>query len=255
MNKKKSPKPLRPNQIEVLEYLADGLSIKEAGARAGVAVPTIYNWRLTENFKEAEKNGLPTKRIMRGKPDISPVSFKEFVESPEYLNKANTLWPVVMEEAEEIIEGTYAECLCVGSIGAGKTTIAIYVLLFQVYCLSCIRNPQAQFGLDSSSAIVFAVQNRTKDLAVGNDFNTLREIVLSSPYFTRKFPPDKSNRQKLKFPYRIEVMPASGDPLALLGLNIYAGLLDEVNFFNVVDRSRKSVDGMEFDAAAECMRT
>jgi hypothetical protein len=60
---------------------------------------------------------------------------------------------------------------------------------------------------------------------------------------------EKKIQSELIFPNNIIVSPASGSESATLEENIYGGMLDEVNFMEVVDKSKKSVDGQEFDQA------
>jgi hypothetical protein len=47
----------------------------------------------------------------------TPVGIREFIESPEFLNKKGVTYPKVMEELEEINSGKYVETIFTGGIG------------------------------------------------------------------------------------------------------------------------------------------
>jgi hypothetical protein len=141
------------------------------------------------------------------------------------------------------------EAVLTGGIGVAKTTIAIYSTLFQLYLLSCLENPQKEYGLDPASEIVIIFQNISKEKAVNADFNRFKYLVEKAPYFNNIFPPEKSIQSELIFPNNIVVRPVSGAISATMGENIYGGMLDEVNFMENVGKSKKSVDGQEYDQA------
>ena len=64
---------------------------------------------------------------------------KEFYLSPHYINAGKVLYPVVLETLIEVCSGDYEECLLVGSIGAAKSTVAIYLMAYHLYLLSCYK--------------------------------------------------------------------------------------------------------------------
>ena len=75
----------------------------------------IYNLRkkTQEDQDYRDKVGNPMYREL-------PVDFRTFVESPHFMDKMRVLWPVVMQEGEEINSGKYVECVLTGSIGVAK---------------------------------------------------------------------------------------------------------------------------------------
>ncbi len=190
-----------------------------------------------------------------------PVPIEEFVESPDYLN-SDAVYPRVLEELVELnnplIDGCefrarlwtlYSEAILTGPIGTGKTTIALISILYQLYVLSCFRDPHVPFELDPSSEIVFAFQNKTERLAKAVDFDRFRAMVSSSPYFREQFPFDRRVKSELRFPSRIIVKPVAGTSDAVIGQNVFGGIIDEVNFMELVGRSARSHDGREYDQA------
>jgi hypothetical protein len=105
----------------------------------------------------------------------------------------------------------YVEAVLTGAIGTGKSTIALFTTAYQLYVLSCLKDPHGLFNLDPSSEIVFAFQSLTKDLAESIDYERFRAMLTDSPYFNQHFPFNKKIKSEMVFPNRIVVRPLSGD--------------------------------------------
>lgn len=178
-----------------------------------------------------------------------PVSIREFIEGEEYLNKKADVYPKVMEELEEINSGKYVEVVLTGGIGSAKTTSALYTTAYQLYLLSCLREPHKLYGLDSASEILFIFQSISEKLAKGVDFMRFKSMIESSKYFREKFPFKRDIESKLVFPNRIEVLPVSGQETAAIGQNVIGGVIDELNYMSVVEKSKNSVDKGTYDQA------
>ena len=178
-----------------------------------------------------------------------PVGIREFICSPHYLNKEKEIYPGVLEAAEELNNGSYVEAIMTGGIGSGKTTLALYTNAYQLYLLSCMRSPHKQFGLDPSSEILLVFQSMTLQLAKGVDYQRFRSMIDGSPYFHTYYPFDKGLHSKLVFPNRVEVVPVSGSETAAIGQNVMGGLIDELNYMSVVEKSKVAVDKGTYDQA------
>jgi len=180
-----------------------------------------------------------------------PVGVKEFVCSPYYLNKADEIYPIVLDELEEMNSGKYVEIVLTGGIGSGKTTSALYTNAYQLYLLSCLYEPHKLYGLDPSSEILLIFQSITATLAKGVDYKRFRSMIELSPYFQHKFQFDKKIESRLVFPHRIEVAPLSGNDTAAIGQNVMGGLIDELNYMAIVEKSakNKNIDKGEYDQA------
>jgi hypothetical protein len=178
-----------------------------------------------------------------------PVGVVEFLTSPDYLNKAEEIYPEVLKCAEELNSGGYVEACLTGGIGSAKTTLALYTTAYQLYLLSCLRSPQRLYGLDPSSEILFIFQSITKQLAEGVDYQRFRDMIQHSPYFTKYFPFDKGLESRMEFPNRISVVPVSGSATAAIGSNVFGGVIDELNYMAVVEKSKVSVDKGTYDQA------
>jgi hypothetical protein len=182
---------------------------------------------------------------------LLPVDIRTFVESEGFLNRRGVLYPAVMEELRELNSGKYDEAVLTGAIGTGKSTIALFTTAYQLYVLSCLKDPHQLYSLDPASEIVFAFQSLNKMLAESIDYKRFRAMIEGSAYFAHHFPFRKSLGSEMVFPKNIVVRPLSGNVNAAIGSNIFGGIIDEVNFMAVVEQSKNAADGGTFDQANE----
>ena len=157
-------------------------------------------------------------------------------------------YPAVLDELEAMNSPQYQEIVLTGGIGSAKTTCALYTTAYQVYLLSCMKSPHAQFGLDSSSEILFVFQSINAKISKAS-FERFRSMIEGSKYFQDNFAPNKDIASKLVFPNRIEVVPVSGAETAAIGQNVIGGFIDELNYMQVTERSKQSVDGGTYNQA------
>ena len=190
-----------------------------------------------------------------GKYHHLPVDPRTFVESSELMNKKGVIWPMVMPHLEAINDGTRVECVLTGGIGVAKTTLALYTQAYQLYLLSCLRNAHAVFDLDPSSEILIVFQSISKNLAADVDYKRFRDMIVNAPYFAANFPFNKDRESDLTFPRRVIVKPIAGHDQAAIGQNVIGGILDEINFMAVVEKSKLSTDGGVYDQAMQNYNT
>jgi hypothetical protein len=185
-----------------------------------------------------------------------PVSLEEFMFGTSFLARPkNEIYPEVLKTLIEInnpqgkrLVNPFTEVVLTGGIGSAKTTTALYTLAYQLYILSCFKSPHATFGMDSTSEILFVFQSLSGGLAKSVDYARFKEIVEQSSYFTSVYPYRKDILSELQFPNRMIVKPISSDGGAI-GQNVLGGLIDEVNFMQVVEKSKKSVDRGTYNQA------
>lgn len=185
-----------------------------------------------------------------------PVSVEEFLFSQDYLwRPRDELYPVILEEMIRLnnpdqfrVVNPYTEAILTGGIGSGKTTIALLTQLYQLYVLSCLRNPHRALGLDTASEILFVLQSASGGLAKAVDYQRMRMLAEQSPFFTKKFPFDKQRLSEMIFPQRIIVKPIGTDTGAI-GQNVISGVIDELNFMAVIQQSKRSHDQGTYNQA------
>ena len=178
-----------------------------------------------------------------------PVDMEEFLLGENYMNAEAFLYPKVIEELIEMNSGGYTEILLTGGIGSAKTTCALYTTAYQLYLLSCYKNPHRQFALDPHSEIVMVFQSITQQKAKAVGYDRFKSMIESCNYFQQHFPHNKELTSSLQFPNRIEIRPVSGQQFASIGENVIGGLIDELNYMDVTENSKRSIDGGTYDQA------
>jgi hypothetical protein len=180
---------------------------------------------------------------------VPPVAVETFCRDPYYLAMGDELYPTLVPHLEAVNSGRYVEAVLTGGIGAAKTTLALLTQGYQLYLLSLMENPHEVFGLDRASEIEIIFQSITEKLAESVDYQRFKSMVERSPYFQQEFPFDSDRKSEMHFPNRIIVKPVSGSNLATIGQNVISGLIDELNYMSVVEKSKRSVDEGIYDQA------
>lgn len=184
-----------------------------------------------------------------------PVRVEEFLFGADYLGKArDEIYPEVLRELIDInnpqglrIVNPYTQGVFTGGIGSAKSTTALYTVAYQLYVLSCFRNPHLTFNLDRASEIVWIFQSINGGVA-NVDYTRFYTMLAASPYFRYVFPFNPRLKSEMHFPHRIEIKPIGADG-GTIGQNVVGGLIDELNFMAVTQNSRKSIDGGAYNQA------
>lgn len=179
-----------------------------------------------------------------------PVSVEEFLEDPYFMGGVmDELWPKTIESVKEVISGGFVEAVFDGCLNRAKTTRATIITAYNLYRLSTYVNPQKTLGLMSNSDIYIALINKTLRLATRATYKPFRELIASIPYFRENFMFDETVESEMRFPNKIFVIPSNADNKTLMGLDIVTAIVDEINFYDRVTKSKRSDDGKEYDQA------
>jgi hypothetical protein len=178
-----------------------------------------------------------------------PVHVEEFLFSKHFLARPKSeLYPAVVDELIAINEKNgrltngWTQGVFTGGIGSAKTTTALYVNAYQLYLTSCYKSPHSMFQLDSTSEILVIFQSMNAALASDVDYTRFRAIIEQSYYFNTVYPYKKDIKSALIFPNRVEAKPMTSDGGAI-GQNVIGGIIDEVDFMEVVQNSKKGNGG------------
>lgn len=235
----------KPSHIETIYKALTGVPFDEQETVLRGAIQDYYSLLKGDGSMSAFNDFAIPKRDYR----IQPVDPLTFLTSKKYLGLADQLYPKVGEEFVEINSGKYVEVVLTGAIGTAKTTLALWTTAYQVYLLACLRDPQATFGIERASEILFVFQSLSATLAKELNYNRFRALITNSPFFMEMFAPDPKINTECIFPNRIIVRPVSGQETAAIGQNVFGGLMDEVNFMEVIEQSAKTADGGEYNQA------
>jgi len=166
--------------------------------------------------------------------DRRPVSIDEFLDNDFYLGKVGrSIFPGWRNELRKTFDPQKhtSEWIMRGSIGSGKTSIAVISLLYKIHQLILLKNPQRYYGLIDKSPIVFGLFNIWKYLAKSTAYQYIREWTQLSRFFMEF--QDKGDAEFLKtgyikFPKSITIA-LGASAIHALGQNIFGGLLDEAD--------------------------
>jgi hypothetical protein len=175
----------------------------------------------------------------------------EFVESKEFMGQRGHVRPAIMSELVRFFEKPFIEGVLTGGIGIGKNFFADFALSYMIYLLSIYHNPQVEFDLAPGSSIVFIIQSITERLAKKVVFDQFSERLRLSPYFTKHFPFNPDVKSELRFPKNIYLLPVGGNDTAAIGMNVFGGVIDELNFMTYTQDSKYVRANEEFYDQAE----
>ncbi len=178
-----------------------------------------------------------------------PVSIEEFLDSPEFMGATDlVIWPEVRKVIIEINQhwwrngdGAFDKAILMGATSTAKSTIAIVSTIYALYLLHCLLNPQGVYGLPKVTSIVFAIMAAKPNVMKKVVYVPMRKMIECMPFFQKHGLPDKLIDSEMYFKEKnIRVIPAGGDEDAILGEAVIGGIIDEINFMNVVLRSKKA---------------
>lgn len=184
-----------------------------------------------------------------------PVNIETFLDDPHFMGGASSLWPKLRQQIVECCTGNYIESVWTGSIGTGKTTAALHVLLYHLYLVLVLRDPHREFEMDPASEIAFIMQSVTGGTAFTVDYMRFRRMIESVPWFREAAPHDSNLKATIQFIDRpIMVQPLPGTATAAIGENVMGGLIDEVNHMKITRKSQRTIDGGIHDQMLENYR-
>jgi len=144
-----------------------------------------------------------------------------------------------------------------------NTRIAIISQLYKLHVLTCLRNIQAYFTLDSATKISFGLFSLSIDKAEGAISDDFKTIINESPYFKNVFPIKKSRKirkamnnaasgnmrdmtdYEIILPQGLQILVGSKVSHAL-SYAVVSAILDEMNF-----RGKRTIKSGEDENSAE----
>lgn len=193
--------------------------MQENNKQKSLQVQTHYNNLINQNYTE------------------EPVDILKFLSDPQYLGISTgngaDIFPKWKEALVEMFDdNTKLIVVLTGSIGTGKSTIALYALCYIQYRLMILREPWRFFGLANSGKMSISFFNLSKNLGGSRGFNKMMDFMSKSPWFRKRstrITPTK-NGDQLDFAlikYVLASPYAKG--FGIVGEDVVAGIMDEVD--------------------------
>jgi len=139
----------------------------------------------------------------------------------------------------------------IAGIGAGKSRTQSVVTWLQWFDMTTLAagGPVEYYDVVPGSYTAMLCMSRTEGQARKITFDYAWPFF-ECPFNREYFPPDS----KIKSEIRIErnhtiIFPGTANAMSALGYNCFGGTIDEANFLEVTEKSAKSDQGEDFDAA------
>lgn len=171
-----------------------------------------------------------------------PVDIITFMDDPQYLGTGlinpdtgkSTVFPYWRELAKKIypdnIEPSNYNTLALsGSIGLGKSFIAVVLGLYDLYRTLCLKDPYAYYGLQQIDLITYAFINITIDAARGVAWDKCQQLLQSSPWFMAHGTLEGRTNVEWVPPKGIELI-AGSQSRHIIGRAVKWCFIDEVSF-------------------------
>ncbi len=214
--------------------------------------------RAVPNFAEVVRSLAPANLrqiadydYIDGKP---PVPMKTFIEHPMFLGGiADSIFPTIKDDLIELFDHEYEIVVLGGATAWGKTWMMRIGIAYEIYCLTCLRDPAVAYGQIPGSRIAFLNVSVRKDQAVRVFFTELFQFIKQIPYFQEVCPFAPQLQQEIRFDSKnIHVYPVAANEASILGELIFSAVMDEANFYDKIEDSKKTRlgDGNVYDQAS-----
>ena len=175
-----------------------------------------------------------------------PVDIETFIDDDRYLGagiwerdsitgeRRCTLFPYWRETLKKIfpdnVTTAYNTLILTGSIGLGKTLMAVLCQLYLLYRMLCLKDPYSYYKMMPSDKITFSMLNITLDTAQGVGWDKLQQLIQGSPWFLEHGEMNASRTNPQWQPNNhIELIFGSNNR-HIVGRALFCNFTDEVNF-------------------------
>jgi hypothetical protein len=175
-----------------------------------------------------------------------PVDILTFISDERYLGRGLysvdeytgerkcTVFPYWLDKLQEIfpdnITTRYNTVVLTGSIGLGKSFIAVICQLYLLYRMMCLKDPYTYYGLQPIDKITFSMLNVTLEAAQGVGWDKMQQLLQSSEWFMERGNMNASRTNpQWQPPKGIELVFGSSNR-HVVGRALFSNFSDEVNF-------------------------
>jgi len=205
--------------------------------------------------REARKRGEELAREeseRRVKEDRQSIKAQHWIENEYFAGSfARAMYPGLKHHFVDIVERGIHVVLLRGATRYGKTYLANALQGRSVYEVGQYGSPQRTFGLDEAGSILYLNMNTTEKKARDAYFTRFGTWARSTPYFQKEFEPEPRVITQLRFPKHVLCKYSGAVVTAAESEDLFFYVGDEVNKYEVVEKSLRSHSGDRYDAAAE----
>ena len=166
-----------------------------------------------------------------------PVDIWKFLSDPNYLGIATSngtvIYPIWKEALIKMFsDNTKLVIVLTGSIGTGKSTIALYALCYIQYRLMILKEPWGFFGLGDSGKMTISFFNLNRTLGDSRGYSKMMDFLSKSPWFRKNAlhitPTKRGEVLEFKLIKYVLASPNSAG-FGMVGEDVIAGIMDEVD--------------------------
>ena len=175
-----------------------------------------------------------------------PVDIITFITEERYLGRGLwikdeftgerkcTVFPYWIEVLKDIfpdnVSTKYNTIVLTGSIGLGKSFIAVLCQLYLLYRMMCLKDPYQFYSLQPIDKITFSMLNVTIEAAQGVGWDKMQQLLQSSDWFMERGNMNASRTNpQWQPPKGIELIFGSSNR-HVVGRALFSNFSDEVNF-------------------------
>lgn len=166
----------------------------------------------------------------------TPVDILTFIKDDYFIgrstNNSKAIFPGWFDPLQEIFynDNKYLVVLT-GSIGIGKSTIAIYCMAYILYRVMCLRDPHLYFKLAGTDSFAVSFFNLTKSLGDSRGFQKLMNVLMLSPWFREHGGMVRGKEdQYMELPlYSWKISSPYTKGFGVVGEDVLMGIMDEVD--------------------------
>jgi hypothetical protein len=182
----------------------------------------------------SDPSGGLIRQIMREDYEREPVGPRQFLEDDYYLGAIGSkMWPKLRGDFVELFEGGYTSAALGGSLGWGKSFFSACGILYVVYMMSCLRNPQRTYGLAPGSQIELILVSVTNNVVRRRLIPEVRSKMDASPYFRDFLTFEVAQSiMEIRIPTKNIMIVGGSSTSVSIGGNVFGGLIDEISFMD-----------------------
>ena len=173
--------------------------------------------------------------------DEIPVDIETFLRDKKYLGNGliddegrftvYSYWINMLKEMfpDPLLPCQYHTLALTGSVGIGKSFVAVLCMLYELYRMLCLKDPYVYYGLQPIDKITFAVMNITLDASKGVAWDKMQQLLQSSEWFL--------SRGTVRGEINVEWSPSKNIELIagslsrhIIGRAVFSAFFDEVSF-------------------------
>lgn len=180
---------------------------------------------------------------LTARSDKKPLSPAQWIKN-EYFSGSlsRDVYKILRDAFVRVYEENLFEIYLAGSIGWGKTTFAKLLNVYSDYLVSCHAVPQRAFrGMLETDQILYLNLNVNEIKAKNSYFKSYKALLESIPYFQNDYVMQRGLVNEIRFPQKNVIHGFKGaSRTAAESENLIYVVLDEVNLYDLVEKSRRS---------------